>query len=136
MHLGEIHLNKALFYFVLFSCGLGIIGSQQVFATTCVESITCLPTTPVDVLKIWDMQIGQGTSLIMLALILGSIEMAIYLRTRSLAMLSVLALYSVAAFASILTSPYFASQYHYLVYVVIFSVTSVAVMAIFKLVKE
>ena len=130
-------MNKALLYLVASLIILTLyVTTQPVYATTCIESISCLPQTPVGVLSLWDNQIGQGTSLIMLALILGSIEMAIYLRTKSLAMLSVLALYSIAAFASILTSPYIASQYHYTVYVIIFAVTSVAVMAIFKLVKE
>lgn len=129
-------MNKSLFRILIIitiSLSISIVPS---YATTCVESISCLPTTPVDVLKIWDVQIGQGTTLIMLALILGAIELAIYMRTKSLAMLSVLALYTVAAFASIVTSPYFASQYHYIIYVVIFGAASVGAMMIFKLVKE
>ena len=131
--LGYTHLNKALLVFALISLSFLI---QPVYATTCIESLSCLPTTPTGVLALWDDQIGVGTSLIMLALILGAIEMAIYLRSKSLAMLSVLAIYSVAAFAAILTSPLIASQYHDIEYVVIFGATSVAVMAIFKVVKE
>ena len=71
-----------------------------------------------------------------MALIIGSIEMAIYMRTRSLAMIAVLGMYTVGAFGAIITNQYISSQYHIAVYVIALAATTVFTMAILKLVKE
>lgn len=122
---------------ILFVIVLSFGFTSSAFATTCIESISCLPTTsPLQVWQIFDIQVGTGTTLIMMALVLGAIEMAIYMRTRSLAMLAVLGIYTIAAFGSMLLSPYISSQYHIAEYVIILAVASVFVMMILKLVKE
>lgn len=110
---------------------------QLVSLVTCVENLSCIPTTsPLDVFKAFDATYGAPWTLIILALVLGIIEIAIYTRTKSLGMLAVLGIYTAATFASLITSPYVASQYHMIVYVVIFAFASIVVMMILKLVKE
>ena len=104
--------------------------------TTCVENISCLPTNPLDVFNLFDVTYGAGATTIVLAMITGTIIAAIYLRTKSLALLSVLGIYSFAAFGSLMLSPYITSQYQTAVYVIIIAATSVFVMMVLKLVKE
>lgn len=128
-----MYLNR----YYLFLLAFLIIPIKQVFATTCIESMTCIPSSsPLEVFHAFDVTYGSGMTLLAMALIIGTIEIAIYLRTRSLAMLSVLGIYTVAAFASIITSSYFSSQYHIMVFVVILGGASVGLMMILKLVKE
>lgn len=104
--------------------------------TTCIESLGCPPTTPLEVFHAFDVTYGAPMTLIVLALILGVIEIAIYLRTRSLAMLSILGFYTISAFSSIMLSPYISSQYHIALYVIALGASSAFTVAILKLVKE
>ena len=57
--------------------------------TNCIESLSCLPTNPTDVLNIFDVWFGTGMSLMVMALIIGIITVAIYVRNRSLPMLAI-----------------------------------------------
>lgn len=95
-----------------------------------------MPTSPADVLALFDVWYGSGFTLAVMALIIGSITLAIYVRNRSLPMLTILGLYEVAAFSSILTSKYVSSQYHLMEYVLIFGVVTAIVMMVLRLVKE
>ena len=95
-----------------------------------------MPTNPADVLALFDVWYGSGFTLAVMALIIGSITLAIYVRNRSLPMLTILGLYEVAAFSSILTSKYVSSQYHLMEYVLIFGVVTAIVMMVLRLVKE
>lgn len=95
-----------------------------------------MPQNPLDVLNIFDVWFGTGFSLLAMALIIGVITIAIYVRNRSLPMLTILGLYEFAAFGSIITSKYFSSQYHILIYVTIFGGVTAAMMMILRLVKE
>lgn len=104
--------------------------------TTCIESLSCIPQNPMEVLKLYDIQYGAGMTLVVMALIIGSITLAIYIRNRSLPMLAILAIYEAAVFGSILTAPIFASQYHIMVYVIIMAGATALVMVILRLVKE
>ena len=106
--------------------------------TSCVESgaMNCLPTNPLDAFNLYDQMYGAGTSITMVALLLGIIIMAIYLRTRSLAMLAVLGIDVFATFTTILTSKYIASQYQIMQYVIILAVGSAILFMILRLVKE
>lgn len=71
-----------------------------------------------------------------MALIIGIVTVAIYVRTRSLPMLTILGLYEIAAFSSIITSHYISAQYHVMEYVLIFGATTGIVMLVLRLVKE
>jgi len=102
----------------------------------CVEAGSCMPTNPLDVLNIYDVFFGSGMSLLVMALILGIITVAIYVRNRSLPMLTVLGIYEIAAFSSIITSKYVASQYQIAIYVLGIGVATAVVMLILRLVKE
>lgn len=104
--------------------------------TNCIETQNCMPTNPLDVFNIFDVWLGAGFTLLILALILGTITLAIYIRNRSLPMLTILGLYEIATFGSILTSRYFASQYHYMIYALIFGGVSGLVIMYLRLVKE
>lgn len=129
-----MHLNnKILLVFIFPTLFLSL---HQAYATTCIESVSCLPTNVMQVFQLYDIQFGSGTTLVIMALILGVIEMAIYMRTRSLAMLAVIGMYTIAAFSAIITNQYISSQYHIAIYVIAIAATSVFTIAILKLVKE
>lgn len=104
--------------------------------TTCIETGSCFPQLPTDVFSLYDTQYGTGFSLVMMALILGGITLAIYVRNRSLPMLTILGIYEFAAFGSIITSQYVSSQYQLLIYVTILGFATAVLMLIFRLVKE
>ena len=104
--------------------------------TNCIESLGCPPVNPLDVLNLYDAVYGAGFSLLVMALIIGMITLAIYLRTRSMPMLVVLGIYEFAAFGSIIISKYFASQDKVMEYVLIFGVATAITMLVLRLVKE
>lgn len=104
--------------------------------TNCIESMSCAPVNPPDVLNIFDVWFGAGMTLMAMALIIGIITVAIYVRNRSLPMLTILGLYEIAAFSSIVTSKYISSQYHIMEYVLIFGAATGIVMLVLRLVKE
>jgi len=89
-----------------------------------------------DVLNIYDVFFGSGMSLLVMALIIGMITLAIYIRNRSLPMLTILGIYEVAAFGSILTSKYISSQYHIMEYVLFLGAATAITMLVLRLVKE
>lgn len=95
-----------------------------------------MPTNPLDVLNLYDVWFGTGMSILAMALILGIITIAIYVRTRSLPMLTVLGIYEIAAFSSIITSKYISSQYQIAIYVLGIGVATAIVMMVLRLVKE
>lgn len=104
--------------------------------TTCIESISCLPVNPTDVLQLWDIQYGVPTTIIMLGIILGTITLAIYMRNKSLPMLAILGIYETATFGAILTSKYVSSAYGYLPYIVGLALATAITMMILRLIKE
>lgn len=106
------------------------------YATNCVESNQCPPQNPLDVLNLFDVWFGSGMSLMVMALIIGMITLAIYVRNRSLPMLAILGIYEFSAFAAVIINKNFASQDHYLVYVVAIGFATAASMMILRLVKE
>lgn len=75
-------------------------------------------------------------TIIILALITGIIILAIYVRNRSLVMLSVLGIYASAAFGVLLTSKYISAQYQEIGYVVILGFATAVTLMVLKLVKE
>jgi len=91
---------------------------------------------PLEVFEFYDIQYGAGMTLVMMALIIGGITLAIYARNRSLPMLTVLGIYEIAVFGSIITSQYIASQYQIMQYVLILGAATGAVMLVLRLVKE
>lgn len=104
--------------------------------TNCIESLGCFPTNPLDVFNLYDITYGSGTTIVIMALIVGSITMGIYMRTRSLAMLAVLGIYELFTFGAMLTSHYLSSQYTTAIYVIGLAGASVFVVMALKLVKE
>lgn len=103
----------------------------------CVEAGTCMPTNgPLDVLNLYDVFFGAGMSLLVMALILGIITVAIYVRNRSLPMLTVLGIYEIAAFGSIITSKFISSQYQIAVYVLSLGLSTALIMLILRMLKE
>ena len=106
--------------------------------TSCVETgaMNCLPQNPLDAFNLYDQMYGAGMSITMVSLLLGIILVAIYLRTRSVAMLAVLGIDVLATFSTLLTSKYISSQYNIMEYVIILLAGSVIVFMILRLVKE
>ena len=104
--------------------------------TNCIETGQCMPNSPLDVLNIFDVWFGAGMSLLAMALIIGTITIAVYVRNRSLPMLTILGLYEVAAFGTIITNKLFSSQYHILEYVCFFGGATAIIMLVLRLVKE
>jgi predicted membrane channel-forming protein YqfA (hemolysin III family) len=75
-------------------------------------------------------------TLVMMALIIGTITIAVYVRTRNLPMLAILGIYEVAAFGAILTSKLISSQYQILTTVVYLAFATGIIMLLLRLVKE
>lgn len=109
---------------------------KPVYATNCIETGTCMPVNVPDVLNLYDVWYGSGMTIMAMALIIGIITVAVYVRNRSLPMLTVLGIYEIAAFGSILTSSYVASQYQFMQYVLIMGAATGVVMLVLRLVKE
>lgn len=100
----------------------------------CTENLTCIPmNSPLEVFKAFDAVYGTGMSIVVMALILGVIEIAIYMRTRSLGMLAIVGIYTLGTFSAMLTNTILQSQYHIAVYVIALAGTTVAAMAIRKI---
>lgn len=95
-----------------------------------------MPQNPIDVLGLFDVTYGAGFTLIVMAIILATLTLAIYIRTKSLPMLTILGLYEVGAFGAILTNNIVSSQYHIFIYVAIFGAVTAGMMLILRLVKE
>ncbi len=95
-----------------------------------------MPVNPLDVLNIFDVWFGAGFTIIVMALIIGIITVAIYVRNRSLPMLAVLGTYESAAFGAILTSKYISAQYAEVPYIIGLCGATAVVMVILRLVKE
>lgn len=95
-----------------------------------------MPQNPLDVLNLYDVFFGAGMSLFVMAFIIGVITIAIYVRNRSLPMLTILGIYEIAVFSSIVTSKYISSQYNIAIYVLGIGVATALIMMILRLVKE
>ena len=115
---------------------LVLLATPEAFATNCIETSTCMPQNPLDVLNLYDIFFGTGMSLLVMALIIGIITIAIYVRTRSLPMLTILGIYEIAVFSSIITSKYISSQYNIAIYVLGIGVATAIIMLILRMVKE
>jgi len=103
---------------------------------TCIETLGCLPEKPLEVLNYWLYQYGIPVPII-LGLMLGMIIGAIYVRTKSLAHLAVMSIYSVSVFGAMLVSDaYIETQYHVVIYIIAIAIASVITMMVLKLVKE
>lgn len=103
---------------------------------TCIETMTCFPEKPLEVFKFFEYQYGMPT-VIFLAMLVGIIIVAIYLRTRSLAHLAVMTIYSFSVFSTMwLNDSFLAEQYHTVMYVIALAIASVITMMVLKLVKE
>lgn len=103
---------------------------------TCIETMTCLPEKPLEVLNYWLYQYGIPIPIV-LGLMIGMIIGAIYVRTKSLAHLAVMSIYAVTVFGAMLVNDaYVESQYHTVVYVIAVAMASVITMMVLKLVKE
>lgn len=106
------------------------------YGTNCIETSSCMPTNPLDVLNLYDVWFGSGMSLMVMAMIIGMITLAIYVRTRSLPMLTILGIYEFSAFAAVIINKNFASQDHILIYVTCIGFATAASMLVLRLVKE
>lgn len=103
---------------------------------TCVETLLCLPEKPLEVFNYWLYQYGIPVPVI-LGLIIGIIIGGIYVRTKSLAHLSIMTIYAVSVFGTMLVNDaYVETQYHTILYVITIAIASVVVMMVLKLVKE
>lgn len=104
--------------------------------TNCIESASCMPTSPANVLALYDVWFGSGFSTLVMALIVGTIILCIYVRNKSLPMLAILSTYAFAAFGTIITNSMFASQYHLMTAVVALGIATAVTMLVLRLVKE
>lgn len=103
---------------------------------TCVETASCWPQNLEEFFEIYPIQTGVPVSVV-LGLLVGIIVLAIYVHTRSLAHLTVLGIYSIAAFSAMWASEAFFQQaVNTALYVLAFSIATVFIMVILKLVKE
>lgn len=98
--------------------------------------MTCFPEKPLDVFNFFDYQYGIPT-VVILAIFVAVIIGAIYLRTRSLAHLIVLSVYSFAVFSAMwISDEFLEEQFEIAVYVIALALASLLVVMLLKLVKE
>ena len=104
---------------------------------TCVENLSCFPNaTALEFLRLYEYQVGIPVPVI-LGILVGMIILAIYVRTRSIAHLSVLGIYAISIFSAMWASEaFFEESIHTALYVIAITVASVIVMLVLKLVKE
>lgn len=89
-----------------------------------------------EIFNLYPIHTGIPVSVI-LGLFVGIIILAIYVRTRSIAHLSVLGIYSISIFSAMWASEaFFEESIKVALYVIAVSVASVIVMLVLKLVKE
>lgn len=109
---------------------------SNAYAVTCYESLSCPPAMPLDVLNVFDVQYGTGSSSAILALLIGSVTLCIYMRDKSLTMLTVLGIYDLTIFAGLLSQQYVAAQYQTAIVVCAIAGAASLVVMILKLTKE
>lgn len=98
--------------------------------------MSCLPEKPLEIFNYWLYQYGIPLPIV-LGMIIGMIIGAIYVRTKSLAHLAVMSIYSVSVFgAMLLADGYVETQYHSILYIIAIAIASVITMMVLKLVKE
>ena len=98
--------------------------------------MTCFPEKPLDVFNFYNIQYGIPT-VVILGLLVGVIIAAIYLRTRNLAHLIVLSIYSFAVFGTMwINDEYLLEQYHTVMYIIALAMASLITVLFLKLVKE
>lgn len=103
---------------------------------SCIETMSCFPEKPLDVFRFFEYQYSIPT-VVILALFVGIFIAAIYMRTRSLAHLIVLSVYSFAVFGTMWASDAFLEeQYQMVVYIIALAIASVVVLVLLRLVKE
>jgi len=103
---------------------------------SCIDTLTCLPTKPLEIFNYWYYQYSIPVTVI-LGLLVGIIIVAIYVRTKSIAHLVVLSTYAVSVFSAMLVNDaYIEQQYHTVVIIIAVAVASVLTMFVLKLVKE
>lgn len=103
---------------------------------TCIETMSCFPAKPLDVFNFYNIQYGVPT-VVILAIFMALFIVAIYMRTKSLAHLIVLSVYSISVFGAMwLNDVFLLEQYHNLMYIIALAIASVITLVLLKLVKE
>ena len=103
---------------------------------TCIESMSCFPTSPLGVFEFYNIQYGIPNAAT-LGIFLGIIIMGIYLHTRSITHLAVLAIYSMSMVtATWLSDAYVAAQYQMAIYAIAVGVASVIVFMVLRILRE
>lgn len=103
---------------------------------TCIESFSCFPSQLLEVFDLYNIQYGIPTVLIF-AFLVGIIVTAIYLHTRSLTALIVMAMYTFAVLSAMFVNDtWLEAQYHTALYVLFIAIASVITLLILRLVKE
>lgn len=98
--------------------------------------MTCFPEKPLDVFNFYDYQYGIPTVVIM-AIFVAIFIAGIYLRTRSLAHLIILSVYSFSVFSAMwIGDQFLEEQYQMAIYVIALALGSLLVVMLLKLVKE
>lgn len=109
---------------------------QDIDQNNCAFQFTCFPHNPMQVFDIYHDVYGVP-SIVILGLVLGMIEGAIYLQNRSLTMLAILGIYTIAALgATAWNDPTISPQFDMMKYIIAFAVGSAVLIAVLKLVRE
>lgn len=103
---------------------------------TCIETMSCFPTKPLEVFSFYNYQYGVPT-VVILAIFVALFIVAIYMRTKSLAHLAVMTIYSFSVFGAMWANDAFLlEQYHSVMYIMALAIASVVTVVLLKLVKE
>lgn len=108
----------------------------QLNPNNCAFQFTCFPKNPMQVFEIYSDVYGVP-NIVILGLVLGMIEGAIYLNNRSLTMLAILGVYTIAALgATAWNDPTISAQFDMMKYIIAFAIGSGVLIMILKLVRE
>lgn len=116
----------------------GLLGEIPI-PGNCVFEFTCLPDNPLDVFKLYHEVYGIPNTVV-LGLLLGIIEAAIYLRNRSTTMMAILGIYTVAAlgatYAAEAQADGIGPQLTLTYYVIALGIASAVVVFFMKVIRE
>jgi uncharacterized membrane protein YeaQ/YmgE (transglycosylase-associated protein family) len=108
----------------------------QLDPNNCAFQFTCFPDNPLAVFEIYSTVYGVP-NIVILGLVLGMIEGAIYLKNRSLTMLAILGIYTIAALgATAWNDPAISEQFDTVKYIIAFAIGTAILIMILKIVRE
>ena len=108
----------------------------QLNTSSCPFQFTCFPSNPLDVFSIYNKIYGIP-DVVVLGIVLGLVEAAIYVKNRSLTMLAILGIYTITIMgASYWSQATTGTEFNLVQYIIAFAVGTAALIMVLKLLRE